>query len=283
MREQFELQEHISPKRDLSEGAIDYYPPVLLQQGFLPGLVFAAGATGSQQLQIATDRGDLKYIDIQPFFNGATNLAQPNLITISAGGIEILKNSMLADWSFKRQYGMDKGRRLRVALNDSQTLDVSGNATNSTTLFAAQTQGFYTTKAHEFFVHKVFSLRWGLGLKRRDYTLQIPTGLAAGTTVNTTPSPTLRLPREQGDIIAISIMSVGTEEDMRNNFHTLSIDGIRIIQDVWTVGNSFESGRDNALMPVFLRAGATFEFSALVDSSVALQETSIILTFYFDN
>jgi len=269
---------HLEARKTKSE--IKQYPIPLLWQGFVPGIVAPSGTTVSQQYQIETNRGTLHYLDVQPFFNDS-EIALDNKLTVSAGGQTILKDATLAYYSFKAQLGKDHTHRIRINLNDAQTLEAELVNNLTTSLQAVQIQAWYTNEQHQKYIHEEFSLKWGQGLKRRTYSLEVVSGLALQTlTLNDI------IPRQNGNVIAIGICCSGGlsfEFDARNNFINVAIDDVTIVKDVWMPSAGFTSGRDNYLLPIKIMGGSTFQMSALVNSSVSIETTEFSLTFYFDN
>jgi len=262
-----QILEH-SPQREKIpyRPTINMHDPVLLHEGF--GNVAAApGTVAEVQNVIATNRGSVKYIDLYPFIFGTfpNVFAEDVPCTLSAGGQILLENFNLGIWNYTTQLGKDKRQRIRVILNEAQTFTSRIDNTNGTTIQAYAPQLYYTNSDYEKFVKsRAAQLKWGLGLKRKVYRLEVPDGLtAADIDINEI------LPRQNGNIIALGVHSSNAGTDLRQVFYDVSIDGIEIIKNVIGLHASNESGRDR--------------FRGFGNTSALGEPVVLYITFFFEN
>jgi len=258
------------------QGVIDYTKPVLLQQGFNPVAIAAAGVTDIQNYVAATDRGKLKSLDFMPFFNTAASLSEDNFFTCLVGGKEVVKNQGLAMYSTLTQFGQDKRQQIRVLVSDNQTIQTTLNNNAGVILQGLQTIAHYTDENHEAFLED-FKLKYGLGLKRREFH-----NVVAVTGANQTVTITAVLPRRQGNIIGVGVSTGSAETDVNDCFYDVRIDGVGIIENVTGLKAMNLSGRDNYLLPVPIHAGATFEFDVFATAALA-NPVKFDINFFFDN
>lgn len=255
---------------------IDYRTPVLLHQGF-GAAAAAAGDIGRSENQVSTGRGTVKYLDLYPFFFSAALFDADIPVTISAGGQVLLEDSNLGIWNFDTQLGKDKRHRVRVKLNDAQTFETVVDNTNGILIQAVFPQLYYTTPSYEHFIKNEFRLNWDLGLKRRTYRLELPDGAP----LDNSAFIERVLPRNNGNIIAIGVHCSSAVTDLRNIFYNVAIDGIEMIKEVVGLNAATANGRDGYILPAPIRPGATMNFSATGDLTVAGDPVVLFVTFYF--
>ena len=163
-------------------------------------------------------------------------------------------------------------------LNEAQTFTSRIDNTANPLIQAYAPHLYYTTKNYETWLKKEFRLKWGLGLKRKTYRLEIPAGLSAADV-----SLDAILPRQNGNIIALAVESSTALTSLRQCFYDVKIDGIEVVKNVFGLNASNVSGRDSYILPMFIEAGSTFTFRGFGDTSVLPDPVVLNLTFYFEN
>lgn len=267
---------HVLPQKEVARTSeIDYRKPVLLLQGYAFA-VAGPGAVNSNTVQVSTGRGTVKFLDVYPFFSSPQVFDEDVPVTISAGGQVLLQDINLGFYSFDTQSGKDRRHRVRIELNDAQTITSVLDNTNGTTIQGLAPHLYYSTPEYEFFLKNVFSLKWDLGLKRRTYRLEIPDG-----DTNADAFIERVLPRNNGEIIGVSITTSSEVDDARQILIDLSIDGIKIIENTFGLHWHRLNGRDNNLLPVGIRPGATMNFRGFGNTLVASGPVVFYVTFYF--
>ena len=257
---------------------IDQRTPVLLQQGFNPVTIAAAGAVGRNNYTVRTDRGQLKQFDFIPFFSTNAALSENNFFTFSAGGQILVKNQSLGMWAYNAQYGKNRDWKIKSLTSEAQVLQMVLDNTAGANLQGLQTIAEYTTPQHEEFLKKFHArYKYGHGLKRREYQ-----NIVTATGADQTAAISDRLERNNGDIIGVGVSTSNLEDDINDCFYSLSIDGITIIENITGLKASIANGRDDYMLPILIRAGATFEFSIFATSGLA-NDVKFSVNFYFDN
>lgn len=261
--------------------------PVLLQQGFDP-LVIGGGTQDTNNFRLTTDRGFSKYFDIYPFNNAQAALIDNCQATLNVGGQNLVQDTNLPFWTSSYHYGRDHKFRIRAEFSDGQTGTFTLNGTNppaSAVEQSGQIICYYSTSAHEIFKRN-FKLRYGQGLKRREYYHIVPN--VPGT--DNISQTTFTAPRNNGNIIAVGVSTVVPLDDVavwpnleqHNTLTTILADGIEIIRDVSSTYYNAETSRDYFIQPISIQPGATFT----IQSRTILGNTAtfnIYLTLFFDN
>ena len=264
-------------------------PPVLLQQGFTQAdLVILTNRVVNQPFRIRTDRGYLKHLDLFPYDNNVVFIQEKVLATVNLGGQNLLEDANIGMWSILSQFGKNHTWQLRAKFNQGQTgfLTLNGNVPPLATRDqSVQLVAKYSTPAHEQFL-KDFRLKYGQGLKQRQYQLDVPVTAVAGT-INRIQE---ELPRNSGSIIGIGISLVEDITDavihpaleLPNSFLTLSIDGVAIVENVSVIYYSYENGRDYYLQPVCINPGSQMELEIL-SNGINTTAYNVGVTFFFGN
>lgn len=264
--------------------------PVLLQEGFEVTNINPPGVrTGFTEFRLTTDRGDLKYLDFYPLNYEANTIIDPAFVTISLGGQNLVQNSNLAQWGNNFQYGRDHKWQIRAKFSDGQIGNVFLNGQNeflpSTQRHDVQVVAKYTSRQHEKYLNN-FHLKFGQGLKRREYFHIVP-NVAAVDNISETQYVS---PRNQGQIIGVAVsvvvplLDAGNYPANEQNFTFVDIlaDGVEIIKNVSTSYYNMSNGRDYYLQPMCINPGATFT----IRTRTALANTTtfnVYLSLYFDN
>lgn len=263
-----------------------YGPPVLLLQGFPANYVGTPGYIQTDQFKLASDRGDLKYIDAQFFDDGAAGASvnQDANFTVSIGGQNILESCGLANWDIESQLGKDKFWDVRIKAKQNQTITMSVDGRNNTVNQFYQLIAKYTTDQHENWLKKFPTLmNWKPGLKRKGYQLTQTIGTSLPS------SFTQDLPRQNGEIIGIGIAQAGNVDyiDQLQTLITVSIDGVNIIENVCMAYFNTASGRDSYLNPIHIQPGSTMTVTMTptgignLPISPALETTVLNIDLYF--
>ncbi len=263
--------------------------PVLLEEGFDLTEIAPPNLTGFSQFRLTTDRGDLKYLDFFPLIYPQANLESNSFATISLGGQNIIQDEMVSQWGNNYQFGRDHKWQLRAKFSDGQIGNVFLNGQreglNATQPQSIQCVAKYTSREHENYLNN-FKLKFGQGLKRRQYTHIVP---ISAVTDNIEQTQYVS-PRNNGAIIGVAVSVVVLLDDPVNfathsqNFTFVDIlaDGVEIIKNVSTSYYNMANGRDYYLQPMCLNAGATFT----IRTRSQLPNTSrfvVFLDLYFDN
>tara|TARA_B100000768_G_C11273809_1_gene374793 strand:- start:1305 stop:2102 length:798 start_codon:yes stop_codon:yes gene_type:complete len=261
--------------------------PVLLQQGY-PLVTAAGGGTATSNFRLTTDRGYSKFFDIYSINNTTAGLEDNCQATLNVGGQNLVQDTNLPYWSSTYQYGRDHKFRIRAEFSDGQTgtLDLNGgNTPNSAVEQTAQAIVYYCTREHATYLNN-FRLKFGQGLKRRQYYHVVP---SVATTNNISQS-TFTAPRNNGPISAIAVTTVVPlvdgvaypNDQQHRTLVTIIADGIEIIKDVSSTYYQASTGRDEFIQPISIDPGATFT----IQTTTGLATTTpfqVYLTLFFDN
>jgi hypothetical protein len=233
--------------------------PVLLQQSLgIVAITLPDVTIPNLQFRLATDRGELKYMDIIPLVNnlaGNAAVVQNSPVTLSLGGVNLLEDAQLGIYSPYAQFGKDHKWKIKINANAGQTgsIVLNGSPLGATVVNdqSVQVIAMYTNAEHELFLKNyVKKFGWGEGLKRKSYVTIVPVGGAGGLNQITEV-----LPRNQGK---------------------------ELIQDISLAYYSTYEGRDMWIQPICINPGATFTFR--IDSPNAVTtEFYPEITFFFDN
>ena len=265
--------------------------PVLLQEGFEPTRIVIPGTpVGFSDFRLTTDRGDLKYVDFYTLDYRPTAIQSPCFATISLGGQNLVQDENVSNWGNNFQYGRDHKWQIRAKFSDGQIGNVFLNGQkeglNATASQQIQVVAKYTSRAHEKFLNN-FSLKFGQGLKRRQYTHQVP-NVAVVDNISQTSYVS---PRNQGNIIGLAVSVVVPLEDIAGNypnneqnftFVDILADGVEVIKNVSSSYYNMANGRDYYLQPMCLNPGATFTIRTRTNLANTFPFV-IFLDLYFDN
>jgi len=260
--------------------------PVLLQQGF-DFLTIGAGTQGTNDFRLATDRGYSKYFDIYSIANTVLQLQDNCAATLNVGGQNIVQDSNFPFWTSTYQYGRDHKFLVRAEFSDGQTGTFTLNGTQvvaSNQEQAGQIIVYYETKGHELF-KKNFKLRYGQGLKRREFFHVVPVSALP----NNISQTSFTAPRNNGNIIAIGVTTVVPlvdvlypNQEQHRTLVTILADGIEVIKDVSATYYQAETGRDMRIQPISIQPGATFTIQT--ESTIPIPVRFLVyLTLFFDN
>jgi len=263
-----------------------YNKPVLLMEGFETGLNGTPGAIIQQQFKLASDRGYLKYLNVQFFDDGSAGASvnQDVNFTLAVGGQNVLENVGISNWDIEAQLGKNKYWDTRIKAQQNQTIQFQLDGRNNTINQIWQVIAKYTTKEHEVWLKKFPSLmNWAPGLKRKGYNLVQPVGTTAQSRL------VRQLPRQNGEIIGVAISQAGSVDviDQLQTLITVTIDGVDIIKDVCMAYFNKQSGRDSYLNPIWIQPGSTMEVTmtptAIFGTTIApaLETTVLNVVFYF--
>jgi hypothetical protein len=261
-------------------------PPVLLLEGFPTNFVGTPGSIVTQQEKLASDRGYLKYLDVQFFDDGAAGASvnQEGNFTLAVGGQNVLENCGFANWDIESQLGKNKYWDTRIRANQNQTLQMQVHGRNNTTNIIWQMIAKYTTDAHENWLKKFPDLmNWKPGLKRKGYQLTQPIGSTTQVRL------VKQLPRQNGEIIGVALAQAGNVDfiDQLQTLITVTIDGVEIIKNVCMAYFNTASGRDSYLNPIHIQPGSTMEVTMTPTSiggipvAPALETVVLNIDFYF--
>jgi len=242
------------------------------------GVGAAPGAIVTQQFQIATQRGRVKWLDIYPFFNSTAALEEDTKITVSAGGQILVKNAQVSEYAFNSEMHSKRNRRIRVNLNDAQTFEITINNSGSALIQAAFVQLYYTSDAHDYFVENIFKFNTSLGLKRESFRIVLPNSTADATALTE-----VRLPRNSGDIYGYSVTCPSDESALRNVFYELSFNDLIVVNRAFGLTASTNNPRKQFAEPLFIETGSTMRFSALADLSVIATDVPLTVTLFYGN
>jgi len=269
---------HLSKEKPISyQAELDQRTPVLLHEGF-PAIAAGSGDRVSNTFQVATNRGQVKYIDLFPFFRTQVNFDDNVPFTLDAGGQVLIQDTNLGIWDVSTQLGMDKRQRVRVNLNDAQTFTATLDNTDGSLIQVIFAEMYYSTPSYENYIKNIFRLKWGLGFKRRTYRLEVPTGSLGDITFRQET-----LSRSQGSIIAVGVHTNTDLSSLLFFDYSISVDGIEIIKNVTAFNAATASGRDSYLMPVPIRGGAEVKLSSSQHVAGGINDVVLYFTFFFSN
>lgn len=258
-----------------------YYGPVLLYQGF--GMETVPPSTrDSFNYDLAMDRGVCRGIDIiNPYPEDDLN-DNPFVFTTKINGKEILVDMNWSNFSYYKTSGRDDEEIVRVNVNERGTveLDINNNISFGNPAAARlEFVAYYSTPEHSEFLK---NFRWGrgLGFKQKSYLLRIPAGI---TPQDVRPSITGNLPRNNGDIIAVSISCASQDRNLVvNRRFSVSENGTKIIEGYNGVLALPSSGRRDWIFKKRISPASTFTFECEPTTNVIVDEFYYV-TFYFDN
>ncbi len=264
--------------------------PVLIQEGFDIGSVTVPALLTSQtNFRLATDRGYLKYLDVIPLGYSNAQIQDNLKFTLNLGGQNLLQNENLPQWGVNYQNGRDHKWQVRAKFSDGQTGFINLNGNDESGIInesqRAQVIAKYSTDAHEAFL-STFRLKFGQGLKRREYVHQVP-NVAVINNISSTQYVT---PRNNGQIIGLAVSvitllndgAVYPNDEQNNTLVSVSIDGVDLIRNVSSCYYNMANGRDYYLNPVCINAGSTLE----IKTETLLANTTpffVYVNLYFDN
>lgn len=261
------------------------FDPVLLVQGFKPFINTFPGAKQFEEYTISTDRGSVYALDLVELRGGTQEETAYNFgtITLDAGGQQIWKREPVDRYGYRNNLSFKRWQQTDVVLHDAQTLDVqvdNSNPVGTIALTQAQVLAFYTTPQHDIF-KKEFC--WGkqLGLKRQSFLVDVPVQ-PLQTEDRIVAFIDGRVPRNNGPIIAVSLLSIS---DVPISFILdLSINGVKIIEDTTAVYWSRFNKREPWIFKANIQPGATFKLDVTQRGLFGnLTDTRYFVTFYFAN